>query len=651
MSIPLPAHDPRHVDDPDGAVLAAWEQGLRWRTLPAAMGRALAFTFRSAPRTAALAMALAVLGAGVYAALYGLLPRLVDAAARVTSVAAALPLLPLVCVGVALLATRAGCGAAAGYVDWRLHNEVFGHADLAMLRAAARVPLERYEDATFHALLQRCANSVGQVCAAAPKIVQVLGDLASALAIALALSITNGWLIPVAGAAALPALITELWAARQWYRVQVRIAWPSRLRYYLGNRARGRAAAAEIRALDLGGTFESWSRTAFRNMARPQRLAQRNHSLWFLFANCVSGLILVVGAAVSLGVSGGGWAGLLTTVVGLAQLRSLFSGMFGTLSEVADAALYLRDLEELESISRSVPAAIGAGSGPAPHLRPVTAPPPREVTAPPLGEAAAPPLRDVTVLREVTVHRLGYRYPGAEQPALTELSLAVRAGELIAVVGRNGSGKTTLAKLLAGLLPATEGTARWNGDDYARVPDVVRRGVTMQFQEPTRWCFTVRENVWLGDAASTGTDRRIWSALERAQLADVVRALPDGLDTRLGKELGPGADLSGGQWQRLALARCFFRDSELVILDEPTSAFDAIAEAAFLGSIRELLAGRAGVLITHRFAHLALADMIYVLDGGRLVQRGTHDELLAQDGIYAQLYRTQLENLLDTRPS
>jgi len=426
VSLPLPAHDPRQVDDADGLMVAAWDQGTRWRTLPSAMGRALLFTFRSARTTAALAMGLAVLSAAIYASLYALLQRLVSGAEQLGSVTAALSpsLLPLVVAGGVLLVGRALCGAAEGYLDWKLHNEVFGHTDMATLRAAARVPLERFEDADFFALLQRCTNSVGQVCAAAPKVVRVLGDLVAAVAIALALSISNHWLIPVAAAAAVPALLTELWAARRWYRVQVRIAWPARLRHYLGSRVCERAAAAEIRALDLGETFESWSRTAFRNMAIPQRAAIRIRSLWGLLASCLSGVIMVLGAVLSLATSAGGLAGLVATVMGLTQLKAIFSGMFSTVSEVADSALYLRGLEELAAI---------AG-----HTAPVA------VAAPPAAR-----------LREVTVQGLSYRYPGADRAAITDLSLTLRAGELVAVVGRNGSGKSTLASVLAGLLPAT----------------------------------------------------------------------------------------------------------------------------------------------------------------------------------------------------
>jgi len=624
MNVPLPKHDPRQVEDDDGSMVASWERGLQWRTLPAAMGRALTFTFRAAPRITLIAMGIATVSAVTYAVLYALLNQFISAIGHVGSIGTVLEgsVLTLVVTGGALLALRTVSAAIEGYLYWKLHNEVFGHADMATLRAAVRVPLEKYEDSTFYALLQRCSNSVGQVSAAAPKIVHVLGDIVAVVAIALALSITNKWLIIVALGASVPALVTELWSARRWYRVQASIAWPARLRYYLKNVAQGRATAAEIRAFELGDTFESWSWTAFRNMARPQESALRIREVWELVASCAGALVLLIGAVLSFGGPGGlGLPALVTTIVGLTQLRAIFGQMFGKISEVADASLYLRDIEQLDAISRQPTKVSDDFNRSAGLMEP---------------------------LREVSVDQVSYRYPGAHDSAISNISMSVQAGELVAIVGRNGSGKTTLAKILAGLLPPTEGTIRWNDLEYDQVSNTVRRGVTMQFQEPTRWCFTARENVWLGDTTRADPDEDIRRSIQRAQLEAVTRVLPEGIDTRLGKELGPGSDLSGGQWRRLALARCFFRDSQIVILDEPTSAFDAIAESNFLSSIRQLLDGRAGVLITHRFSSLKLADTIYVLDDGDVVQRGTHDELIHEKGIYADLYRKQLENLMDT---
>jgi ATP-binding cassette subfamily B protein len=313
-------------------------------------------------------------------------------------------------------------------------------------------------------------------------------------------------------------------------------------------------------------------------------------------------------------------ASMITIVVGLAQLKAMFGQMFGRMSAVADVSLYLGDVETLEGLSRKI--------GTRPSL-------------------AAPHTDPPGTFSSIELENASYCYPGSTRRAVSDITLTLRPGELIAVVGHNGSGKTTLAKMIAGLLPATAGTIKWNNQDYADAQEMVRDGVTIQYQEPTRWCFTVRENVWLGDTRQTVESARVQDSLRDAGAEALVHSLDDGMDTRLGTELGPGSDLSGGQWQRLAVARCFFRDSQVVILDEPTSSFDAHAEAEFLTSVRRLLRGRAGLLITHRLSSLRRMDAIYVLDDGKLAEEGTHDELVSLNGIHAELYRQQIKNLLE----
>jgi ATP-binding cassette subfamily B protein len=470
--------------------------------------------------------------------------------------------------------------------------------------------------------MQRCTNSVGQISAAAPRIVQVVGDIAAILAITLTLATQSAWILPIAAAAALPALITQLLSARRWYRVEAENAWPARLRYYLSNASQRKSAAAEIRSLQLGGTFEAWSVSAWDEMYRAMQKARKKRAQLQLVASTLGGLIMVGGAglAAASATSGSALAAMVTIVLGLAQLKAMFGQMFGRMSAVADVSLYLGDVETLEGLARQIN------------------------TRTRLALSRSAPSR---TLSSIELKNASYCYPGSSRRAVSDITLTLRSGELIAVVGHNGSGKTTLAKMIAGMLPATAGTITWNGHDYADVQETVRDGVTIQYQEPTRWCFTVRENVWLGDTTQAAGSARIGESLRDAGAESLVRSLDDGMDTRLGKELGPGSDLSGGQWQRLAVARCFFRDSQVVILDEPTSSFDANAEAEFLTSMRRLLKGRAGLLITHRFSSLRRVDAIYVLDDGKLVEQGTHDELVNLNGIYAELYRQQIKNLLE----
>jgi ATP-binding cassette subfamily B protein len=301
--------------------------------------------------------------------------------------------------------------------------------------------------------------------------------------------------------------------------------------------------------------------------------------------------------------------------VGLAQLRAVFALVFSRAAAIADASLYLADIDRLATVADQ-------------EVPPATDGPAREGP-----------------FRSVRLDGIGYTYPGSAVPALSGITLDIAVGELVAVVGRNGSGKSTLTKIVAGLLPPIEGTVLWNGEPY---PDdrTVQQSMTSQFQDPTRWCFTVRENVRLGDTTRDGAASEVVDSLRKAGADELVARLPLDVNTRLGKELGPGSDLSGGQWQRIALARCFYRNSGFVIFDEPTSAMDANAEAAFLESFRDLLGGRTGILVTHRFSSLRLVDRIYVLDEGRLVEQGTHESLVQHDGVYADLYRTQLRNLV-----
>lgn len=224
------------------------------------------------------------------------------------------------------------------------------------------------------------------------------------------------------------------------------------------------------------------------------------------------------------------------------------------------------------------------------------------------------------------------------------VSLTLRRGELIALVGGNGSGKTTLAKLLSNLYQPQQGRIAWDGTDIADVdPDQLRDSVGVLFQDFGRYLLSVAENIGVGRVGDLTDQVMITAAGRRAGVDEFVRELPDGYDTQLGRMFTGGTDLSGGQWQSLALARVFFRAAPLVILDEPTAAMDPVAEQNLYRGIRELYVGRTVLLISHRLTSTRHADRIYVLDQGRLAEEGTHQQLMDHDGVYARLYRIQDE--------
>ena len=236
--------------------------------------------------------------------------------------------------------------------------------------------------------------------------------------------------------------------------------------------------------------------------------------------------------------------------------------------------------------------------------------------------------------------QVSFAYLGGDE-ILHDISFTAATG-WTALVGDNGAGKTTLVKLLLRLYDATDGSVRVGGVDVRDAdPYQLRSRVGVLVQDFTNFALTVRDCVALGRADEQPDDARIWDALERAQAADMVRAFADGLDARLGRLFENGNELSGGQWQRIALARLIYRDADIWVLDEPTSALDPEAEAAIFAQLREQLHDRMGIVISHRFSTVRIADAIAVLDGGRLIEYGTHEELLAKRGRYAELFELQ----------
>jgi ATP-binding cassette subfamily B protein len=242
----------------------------------------------------------------------------------------------------------------------------------------------------------------------------------------------------------------------------------------------------------------------------------------------------------------------------------------------------------------------------------------------------------------IVFERVNFRYPTGHGPALEDISLQVPPGKLVAFVGENGSGKTTLIKLLCRLYDPTSGSIRIDGIDLRQLTTTsLRREISVIFQDHVHYCLTARQNIWLGDITLDQKDKSVIEAARQARADEFIQGLPRGYETVLGHWFGEEGELSIGEWQRVALARTFLRRGQIIILDEPTSWMDARAEYDVFRSLQKMLNGRTAILISHRFSTVRMADLIYVLVRGRIIESGTHQELLNLGGHYAQLFGLQ----------
>ena len=372
----------------------------------------------------------------------------------------------------------------------------------------------------------------------------------------------------------------------------------------------GRDSAAEVRLLGLQdhlrARFDDLYEQRLVVMRRVTRAQERRSLLAGTGASIITlGVVgLAIWAATTGRLSG---ADALIVAVAVQQLGSRLSTMNGGVGRIQETLLFLTDVDEFMA---------------RPETRPTRSAP--------------------LVVGTLEIDGVSFTYPGAATPALRDAHLTIGPGEVVALVGRNGSGKTTLAKLACGLLPPATGTVRWNGVDLDGIDRSDLGGrIAVAFQDYVAYPFTVHENIAVGDIDRLDDRAGTARAADTAGLSDKVASLPAGFDTRLSTAFAEGTELSGGQWQRVALARALFSDAPMVVLDEPTAALDAHAEHDLFLRVRELLHGRSALLITHRLATVREADRIYVLDAGRVIEEGTHPELLALGGEYAAMYRKQ----------
>lgn len=578
--------------------------------LPALIVQAFRLAWQANRLDAAAAITLNLV-AGVFTAFgllatAGVLTALFRAGPTPDRVRAALPSLVLVGGAIAL---RSGLQALAGWAQSRLQPQVDRIVELRLYALTTAVDLTALDDSDF---LDDMKRAEARGMAAAPTVVSyavdVLTGIVGLVAAAGTLGVLHPLLLPLLLATALPEAWASVRSARLRYLTMLMLVSTGRRKWILSELMTQRGHAAEIRSFTVRDfLLKEYGRLAQRFRDAELDMAKRQ-TVTKVIGDSLKGVataavyaalgVLLWRGAVPLAVAG-------TAVLAIRTGQTSLANLVYAVNHCYEEGLYFGDyLSFCKQAEQRLPR----------------------------GGSTEPP----QAFERIVVDNVTFTYPGADKPSLRGVSAEVRRGEVVALVGENGSGKTTLAKILAGLYDPDEGEVRWDDTSLWQVdPDLLRGQIAVIAQDHTHWPMTARHNIAMGRPGA------VERAAGESGADQVVAELKHGYETLLDRRFDGGAELSGGQWQRLAVARGFHRDAPLLICDEPTAALDARAEHSLFERIRTYADGRTVLLITHRLASVRHADRIYVLDHGQVVEAGDHQALMDLDGLYAELYRLQ----------
>jgi ATP-binding cassette, subfamily B, bacterial len=507
-------------------------------------------------------------------------------------------------------------GAYMGYGRNLFVRRVQLEAERRLLAQASKLDLGHFDNSDWHDRLARAKRDVSwRPGDLTWSVLGLSGNIVTILLMASLLASLHYLLVILALAAAVLSLALERRVTSRLYEFFYKETPEEREREYLGDLLVQPRTTKEVRAYVLAdyllGRHDKRSEELFKQRERMYEAGTRTSVLTGLVTGTALALAYLFVAVQ--GVAGHISPGGVVLIIGaFASVSGALGQISSTFVAVDQHTTFLDDYFSFLAIGPLVP--VPAKPKPVPS-GPVDA---------------------------IDFDNVAFTYPGGTDPAVAGLTLHIRGGELMALVGENGAGKSTLIKLLLRFYDADQGSVRVGGVDLREMdPEALRSRIGVLFQDYASYELSVRENVMMGRPDIAGNDDLVLEALRNSRSEWLVKKMPNGLDSKVGRLFEGGHDLSGGEWQRLALARIMYRNADIWILDEPTSSLDPEAEAAIFAELKENLKGRIGIVISHRFSTVRIADRIAVIAGGKVTESGTHDELLLAEGRYAQLFELQ----------
>ncbi|NRA47823.1 MAG: ABC transporter ATP-binding protein [Phaeodactylibacter sp.] len=502
-------------------------------------------------------------------------------------------------------------------LDSLLGDLFANRTSVELIEHAARLDLYQFEQAAFYDKLERARRQTTGRTILMSQVLTQMQDIVTVLFLAGGLIAFNAWLILILVVAVIPSFLGETHFNQRTYSLTRNWTPERRELDYLRYIGASDQMAKEVKIFNLSGFITKRFAELSDRYYHANRIIAIKRAAWGSGLSAIGTLsyygayVFIITQAIGAIIT----VGTLTFLAGsFERMRNRLQGIMNRFSRIAEGAMYLQDLFEFFEIEPTIISA--SDSKPFPDA-----------------------LEQGFVFENVS-----FKYPNSEQWAIRNLSFELKPGEKLALVGENGAGKTTLVKLLARLYEPTEGRILIDGVDIRSYNlQSLRNNIGIIFQDFIRFQLKAGENIAIGNIDALDDSLAIESAAQKSLADAVVDTLPERYDQILGKRFAKGVDLSGGQWQKIALGRAYMREAQLLILDEPTAALDARAEHEVFLRFSELIEGKAAVIISHRFSTVRMADRILFLEQGQLLELGSHDELIEQNGKYAELFHLQAQ--------